>query len=444
MKGDFSRMTWDPAKRYTRVLMQQGRVLLDSDWNEMVEINVEETRAFIVSAIGPHAGMGGAFKLAPVNNEDGAVKPFEMSCAAGNYFVGGIRCELAQDLLYSQAEGAVEPLEESKNYLAYLEVCERHVTSYEDEDKQERSVGFLEVALRGPDTTTRTQTSLRVRALPLDALPDPPDVWKTNYAGFLQRLEAAQRLRRTTVELAARASIPPGTDTLCAIPPESKYRGVENQLYRVEVQKAGALDEATLKWSRDNGSVIFPIDSIKETKVKLRSLGRDASRSLKKGDTVEVSDDVSAASGRTDNLFEVVDVDPESFTVTLSAAVPADLARDPLRHPLLRRWDSGGEISLPAFNAGVSEWLDLEDGVQIRLRLPDGATAKLETGDYWLIPARTATGDVEWPGTRSNPAFVQPHGQHFFYAPLGVVATDGDGKVTITTDLRRVIKQAWE
>ena len=31
MKGDFSRMTWDPAKRYTRVLMQQGRVLLDSD-----------------------------------------------------------------------------------------------------------------------------------------------------------------------------------------------------------------------------------------------------------------------------------------------------------------------------------------------------------------------------------------------------------------------------
>jgi hypothetical protein len=39
MKGDFTRMTFDPAKRYIRVFEQQGRVQVDSDWNEMNDIH---------------------------------------------------------------------------------------------------------------------------------------------------------------------------------------------------------------------------------------------------------------------------------------------------------------------------------------------------------------------------------------------------------------------
>ena len=38
MKGDFSRITFDPKKHYSRVLMQQGRVQLDADWNEQAAI----------------------------------------------------------------------------------------------------------------------------------------------------------------------------------------------------------------------------------------------------------------------------------------------------------------------------------------------------------------------------------------------------------------------
>jgi hypothetical protein len=34
VKGDFSRDTFDAAKHYTAVLMQQSRVQLDADWNE--------------------------------------------------------------------------------------------------------------------------------------------------------------------------------------------------------------------------------------------------------------------------------------------------------------------------------------------------------------------------------------------------------------------------
>ena len=39
MKGDFSRLTFDPKKHYRRVLMQQGRVQVDADWNEQEAIN---------------------------------------------------------------------------------------------------------------------------------------------------------------------------------------------------------------------------------------------------------------------------------------------------------------------------------------------------------------------------------------------------------------------
>jgi Family of unknown function (DUF6519) len=34
MKADLTRRTFDPLKHFTRVLMQQGRVQLDADWNE--------------------------------------------------------------------------------------------------------------------------------------------------------------------------------------------------------------------------------------------------------------------------------------------------------------------------------------------------------------------------------------------------------------------------
>jgi hypothetical protein len=38
MRGDFTRFTFDPKKRYSGVLMQQGRVQLDADWNEQQAI----------------------------------------------------------------------------------------------------------------------------------------------------------------------------------------------------------------------------------------------------------------------------------------------------------------------------------------------------------------------------------------------------------------------
>src|SRR5688572_13202530 len=52
MKGDFTRFTFDPARRFTRVLKQQGRVDLDADWNELNDIFDSLDRTTRIDVIG--------------------------------------------------------------------------------------------------------------------------------------------------------------------------------------------------------------------------------------------------------------------------------------------------------------------------------------------------------------------------------------------------------
>ena len=52
MSGDYSRHSFDPLKRYSATLLQQGRVALDSDWNEWVASVERRLRAGTVDTIG--------------------------------------------------------------------------------------------------------------------------------------------------------------------------------------------------------------------------------------------------------------------------------------------------------------------------------------------------------------------------------------------------------
>src|SRR5205814_1277191 len=131
-------------------------------------------------------------------------------------------------------------------------------------------------------------------------------------------------------------------------------------------------------------------------------------------------------------------------------------------HLLLRRWDQlagdpdqGGLIIQPNDGGAVivegdgdNGWLNLEDGIQIQFP-PGGATYR--PGDYWLIPARVATGDIEWPRLRDAqgnlildnnnqpiPQALDPHGIEHHYAPLGVISVDPNGTISAQADLRRV------
>ncbi len=71
-RGDFSRDTYDPFRHFSRVLMQQGRVQLDADWNEQVSIFWHYLRALARDIGSEHWGPWDnetrGFKIAP--NED--------------------------------------------------------------------------------------------------------------------------------------------------------------------------------------------------------------------------------------------------------------------------------------------------------------------------------------------------------------------------------------
>jgi hypothetical protein len=60
-----------------------------------------------------------------------------------------------------------------------------------------------------------------------------------------------------------------------------------------------------------------------------------------------------------------------------------------------------------------------------KFNLSDGG--EYLTGDYWFIPARVATGNVEWPQADDlNPQPLPPHGVEHHYAPLGFVSWSGE------------------
>src|SRR5207253_5816827 len=83
-----------------------------------------------------------------------------------------------------------------------------------------------------------------------------------------------------------------------------------------------------------------------------------------------------------------------------------DPATYPDIHPRVRRWDSVGVLPIQS-----GSWVDLEDGVQVNF---SGGT--FAAAEYWLIPARTLTADVEWPVDGSgNPVPQAPKGirRHF-------------------------------
>jgi hypothetical protein len=219
----------------------------------------------------------------------------------------------------------------------------------------------------------------------------------------------------------------------------SAFRG-GNRLYRVEVQIGGKAADATFKFSRTNGSVIFEILSASGGKVALGSLGRDSRLSLSRGDWVEW---VSAnPAGMAGPLFRVSQVDLGDMTVTLErhgvspGEWPAMVAG---KAAYLRRWDqkSRGGLELTdrglPINPGV--WQELEDNLFVQFE--DDPTTEYQPGDYWLVPTRQATGDTLWPRDKNNVSVArEPAGVRYHRAPLAIVTFGAGGTVT---DLRSTI-----
>ena len=108
MKGDFSRFTFDPRKHYSGVLHQQGRVWLDSDWNEEVLERLALLQAELRDVIGPSGvpSPGSGFRLSASGNSN-ALDDFGIS--AGHCYVNGSLCQLDADTTYLSQPDLLDP-----------------------------------------------------------------------------------------------------------------------------------------------------------------------------------------------------------------------------------------------------------------------------------------------------------------------------------------------
>jgi Family of unknown function (DUF6519) len=496
MEGDLSRITFNKSNQYSRVLMQQGRVLDDADLNEQAEIVNHALRTLITDLAGSHWGtVDGDMELDAQNNaikltnpspdsfkigqwmkQDGTAALNDFSINSGHYYVDGLLCVNEQPIAYSGQGGFPEKLENSKKYLVYLEAWERSVSYLEDSNLREIALG-----MDGPDTAERAKVIWQVKT-PAAMLPNKLEEYLKAFPAqtpkerveFIEALTEklqglAQPANRGYIKARAKAPTTPPKDP-CTISPDARYRGTENQLYRVEIHKSGTAGTATFKWSRENGSVVLPILKLEGNAVRLGNLGRDDRLSLTAGDWVEIVDvdyilQISGdLDGKASPLLQVVDVDHINMVVTLSGKPGANLSDDQAKHPLLRRWDqkggtgkrgeppklsADGSVIIQEASNPDTNWITLEDGIQIQFQPPSADTqpsSVYRTGDYWLIPARTVTGDILWPqqaGVDAQsppvPVALPPDGVDHHYALLAIVPIDANGGVGEIIDLRYLI-----
>src|SRR5215212_1234221 len=99
MKGDFSRLTFRQDKHYSSVRLQQGRVQVDADWNEQIDIQAHHDRTAARDTVGPHGApldVPNSFKL--------FVDDAKQNClmiGAGRYYAYGILCENEYDVSFT-------------------------------------------------------------------------------------------------------------------------------------------------------------------------------------------------------------------------------------------------------------------------------------------------------------------------------------------------------
>ena len=453
MQADFARITFDAVKHYSRVLYQQGRVQLEADANEQVAILLHFWRAAIKDIVGPYAGpqancgfgiITPSLKEAQDAEKEQVKALFDgrdrdLVIGPGHYYVDGFLCENDDYVLYSDQPDAkgLGGLDPAKDLpcIVYLDVFERAVSASEDAD-------IREVAL-GVDTTARAKVAWVVRTEKISQVPDHGNLtgMKPTWDELVDKWQPKNRAL-----MRARAGQRNDDEEYapCIVSPHARYRRPENQLYRVEIHGTDPGGRPTFKLSRENATVVYPIEKVTETTITLGHLGRDARSGLVNGDWVEIVDDAAPPEApRT--LLKVTDVDLAGRTITVEqgdAAAAAEPGQGSSKSRYLRRWDQRrrerGKNGLELHQGAAvipneKDWIALEDGIEIQFQAAGTGTPQYRPGDYWLIPARVATGDVEWQKDGNKPRAVAPHGVTHHYAPLAALKAN---KLEVVRSLR--------
>ena len=274
----------------------------------------------------------------------------------------------------------------------------------------------------------------QVRAL---ALPTPANnqAWHCGapVAGW-DSLTAAPGAR-----LAARAEPQLAATSVCDIAASAGYRRLENQYREIHSVDANT-GAATFKWSRENASVAYAVQSVtidsvaQQTIVRVAARGRDANLDLsphrprgaarrceRAGATRRPAVRVSARRRRRAGAGARRSAPEQPWARTPAATRCCGAGSSaPCRRPA-RAGRGRGRLDSPG-------------------RRRAGALCprrQLPRGRLLADPARTATADVEWPLDEDGaPQARPPAGVRDGWARLGLVTVDAGGLISAITDCR--------
>ena len=500
MTGDFTRDTFRPAKGYSSVRMQQGRLFTDADWNEQGDIARAALRGTTRSVIGPSgmpednpgfAVLAGASKktlligggqayidgigigyATPVRlklaHQSGAGAATRWRLEAGERVAPGDYLVLAGNTLdQAVCVDTLHPDLNGRQILQCAAALSANAAIEVDRYRSAESQPFW------PGSTLPTAADdylayLDVSEREVSAADDPliretafggPDtaqreqiVWQVRFARIADLIAAGVVAAPVSCSsfqpgwapfgaapqatLGARATAAAAVVDPCALPASGGYRSLENHLYRVEVHNGGS-NSGTYKWSRDNAIHEARYAEIDNGALIVDSIGKDDPTALKRDDWVEIIDEARALTGQPGFFARLSDINGKRVSL------------GEVRHPdtLVAITNAGApDLSVLPAAGIVRRW---EGGLPVAAQagqwvsLENGVevhflAGRFATGNHWLLPARSLSASIEWPldTVTGEGAQLPPHGIVHHYAALALATRAANGDWTVTSDCR--------
>jgi hypothetical protein len=465
MPSDRSRPPDDSRDQYTGGVMQQGRVILDRDFNTVREILDRRIAREALDVIGPFGTPDDGFAISlpfgspplwvpPLPLSPPELEAFDFLIAPGTMYVGGERVvfparEAGRLITYSYFDQPDVIARESQLFrfpphqeVVYLHLAEQEVSVTEDPD-------LLDVALGGPDTTQRLRLMRTVRRHDVKSA-DCTAAWGEATADWQsgQGLVFDPDTMRLLPEVRLQVGFTQTTTEANPCDPVATggYLGADNQLIRVQIADPGGMgsppSRAQLLWSYDNASFVYRVTSVDSSgkRLQLTRDPPDAFHMPQTGQAVEVlrtaailgsePDEtdptgrrtivrcITESTGFVTTLAQSYDPTSTAKALVLNDALPPDYAGD--LYPLfVRVWQglesiapSGGTVELTDPVSGTTT------GVEVTLSLPTGAP--LTKGVFWMMALRPSTPQAVYPErllTSSQP----PTGPRLWACPLAVI-----------------------
>jgi hypothetical protein len=332
--------------------------------------------------------------------------------SAGRYYVDGLPCVQVKDVLYSEQADpndpplAGPPAGQKRTDTVYLDAWTEPVTYVEDP-------AIREVALGGPDTTTRRRVRHRVRVAQGVDMPRGNGI---------------------------------GNGTLAT---EGSYTAAANRLYRVEIDASGDIGTATFRWSEDNAStlqrVIAPVPpGSQQIVVEDASAFHANDKVLIRKEFGAERHEVATVVGNTITLVGTTGA--QLGALPAAAVVPNFTTFSLADRPALQRWNAFGvAVAADPADPTVSGPITLNDGVRVRF-----GGHGMRRGDYWTFATRYLAGD-DATGINSVTRIEQvdwrpARGVRHHYARLATLTRDGDSvepdKIFLVQDRRPRVANA--